>query len=198
MTRLIARLAALALLTSLSVAHADTWRVDVIVFGDRHYDLSGDVEARLLPEPADPTRTIPLEDHGRLAANGIRVLSEGDSILGQQWSRLRNSQRFEPILRVAWTQKDPPRSGGPVLLLRHGPVMATEMGPISQLEGTFRLTLRRFLHLDVDLQWTEDDGFGFSHSTSRLREQRRMRSETLHHLDSPRLGVLAHIQRVGD
>lgn len=191
------RLLVLALLVgavSPTTAIAATWRVDVIVFSDRHFNAWS--EAKIAPEPYNANQAIPLDDSARLAAGGIHVLGAEDSVLRQQWSRLNNSSRFQPVVRVAWLQDDPPQRGGPELLLRHGPVIATGHGPLAQLEGTLRLTLRRYLHLDVDLQWTDDDGR--EHRAVTLREQRRMRSGELHYFDNPRFGVLAHVQRVDE
>lgn len=180
-------------------AHAERWRVDVLVFSDRNYGIS-ETEHTLQPRFFDEGKAIPLEDARRLAANGIEMLPESDSVLRQQWSRLANSQRFEPTLRLAWIQTNPPQRGGPSLLLRHGESLRTagSDAPLRQLEGTLRLTLRRFLHLHADLEWrhTADAGDAFDGrgiAAKALREERRMRSRTLHYLDGPGFGLLVHV-----
>jgi len=186
------------LLAALAPAWSAQWRVDLIVFADRDHAYFDAGDVRIAPSAELPGDAIPLEDSARLSAAGIRVLAPGDTVLSRQWSRLANSQRFEPGLRLSWLQDDPPPRGGPRLLLRHGPEMpvAGSTQRVHRLQGSLRLTLRRFLHLDTDLQWTDEGADGL-HAT-RLKEQRRMRSETLHHLDTPRFGVLAHILKVGD
>lgn len=177
------------------LAHADTWRVDVIVFSDQEY-WANQQEMTITPISYNDGRVIPANDSARLAAAGIRILDDNDSILSRQWSNLRNSKRFSPVKRIAWLQKNPPTRGGPALWITHGEPYATASGDLLfPLEGTLRLTLRKFLHLDADLQWT--DGAMGSLEAIALREQRRMRSNTLHFFDSPRFGILAHIQKVG-
>ena len=183
-----------ALLTLISVAaHADTWRVDILIYSDRDYGF-GAPQIGIAPRGYSADDAIPTDDRSRLATAGIRMLSEGDTLLGTQRQRLRNSQRFDPVLSLAWLQDDPPTRGGPKLLVRHGERLIPLSGEaVHRLEGTIGLTLRRFLHLDVDLQWSERVAGGLDATV--LREQRRMRSEELHHLDSPRFGVLAHVIR---
>lgn len=182
-------------------AHADRWRVDILIVSDRNYGFS-EQENALAPSIFSGDEIIPVEDRNRLAAHGIRMLPANDSILDQQWSRLANSQRFEPILRLAWVQQDPPRHNGPSLLLRHGEVLRDPAGaaPLHRLEGTLRLTLRRFLHLHADLEWRRPmivDSPGSEAidqiGAVTLSEERRMRSKTLHYLDGPGFGILAHV-----
>lgn len=74
-----------------------------------------------------------------------------------------------------------------------------------QLDGTVQLYQRRFLHLALDLRWTQmDDGSaarsgGLLPETAlrsfRLTETRRMRRGQLHYFDHPRFGVLARVVR---
>lgn len=185
-----------ALLASvMSVGHAEIWQVDVLIFG--HGRHAGSVpELGLMPEGFSEDKAIPIDDAARLQANGIRVLAESSSGLNQHWRRLANSRDHEPLLRLSWLQRDPPQRGGPRLLLRQGPSLVPMEGEaVRQLEGTLRLTLRRFLHLDADLRWNERDDFDGMVRSWRLQESRRMRSETLHYLDSARLGLLVEARR---
>lgn len=204
-----------ALLLSFS-AHADSWRVDIVIVKDRNYGFS-EQEELVQPSLYSDGEAIPLYASNRLAENGIRLLPEDDSVLRQQWSRLANSQRFEPMLRMAWVQENPPRRNGPALLLRHGEQLPNPNGmqPLHEWEGTLRLTLRRFLHLHADIEWrqrapNEMDSGGAMAATAQsagdmagvgalaLREERRMRSKTLHYLDGPGFGVLVHVLPLDD
>ncbi|MHA7833326.1 MAG: CsiV family protein [Algiphilus sp.] len=182
-------------------AHAERWRVDVIVVHDRNSGIY-ETENAVKPSFFNDGKAIPLGDTARLGAQGIKLLPDGDSILRQQWTRLSNSQRFEPVLRLAWVQTNPPRRGGPALLLRHGEPLRTVGldGPLPRLEGTLRLTLRRFLHLHAHLEWrqTSDTADGPGVVAKALREERRMRSRTLHYIDGPGFGLLAHILPLDD
>lgn len=177
-------------------AHAERWRVDIVVVQDRN-DGIYETENALQPSFFDDGKAIPLDDTRRLAAQGIKVLPDSDSILRQQWTRLSNSQRFEPVLRLAWIQTNPPRHGGPALLLRHGDPLRTVAldTPLHRLEGTLRLTLRRFLHLHAHLEWRQPTNAadGPAVVAKALREERRMRSRTLHYIDGPGFGLLAHV-----
>ena len=179
-----------------SLAHAEDWRVDLLIFA--HTDRDGG-EMGTAPHPLDAGTAIALEERARLEANGIRLLPADRSRLNTHWQRLRNATAFRPLLRLSWIQRDPPERGGPTLLLRDGaPMLPFEGEPVRQLEGTLRLTLRRYLHLDANLRWSERGDTGALINSWPLREQRRMRSETLHYLDSARLGLLVEIQRVED
>jgi hypothetical protein len=192
------RLAWLALLIAVCAtpAQAENWRVDLIVFVDNH--ASG--ESGSAPQPPTAAGAIDLQDTAALAAAGIRILPDAEFGLQEQWNRLRNARRFQPLIRLAWTQTDPPAERGPRIALRHGEPLAIsdpltyESYLVSPVEGSVALLLGRFLHIDADLRHTTALGGGYSQHA--LRERRRMRRDELHHLDSPRLGVLARVSRV--
>lgn len=70
------------------------------------------------------------------------------------------------------------------------------------LEGTLRVHRSRYLHLHVDLLYEERLGpdtaadaeaADIVYQPIRLQQSRRMRSEELHYLDHPRLGVITRI-----
>lgn len=183
-------LALLALLLALP-ARADTWRVDLLVFR-----FLGSVEEQGQP-PASPklTDAIELDDVTKLASAGITLLPEKDFALADHWTRLRGSPQFRPLIRLAWTQANPPSAGGPRLHLRAGDkftVNDSAMGAreMQQVDGSVGLNLSRFLHLDSNLIFTEP---AEAPASWILDERRRMRSEELHHLDSPRIGVIARV-----
>jgi len=186
-------------------AHADSWRVDIVLVKDRNYGFS-EQEKLVQPSLYSDGEAIPLDASSRLAAQGIRILPEDDSVLRRQWSRLANSQRFDPVFRLAWVQDNPPRRDGPALLLRRGNQLRNPSGmqPIHEWEGTLRLTLRRFLHLHANIEWRQSapsamdrvgemSGEMAGLGAMALREERRMRSKTLHYLDGPGFGVLVHV-----
>lgn len=173
-------------------AHAETWRVDLIVF---RYLGTAD-EAGQMPVAPDLRRAIELDDAQHLSAAGITLLPDSDFGLADHWTRLRSSPQFRPLIRLAWTQNDPPPDNGPRLHLRSGAklTLASAKGlgvrEFQEVDGSVALHLGRFLHLDADLLFTEA---GDPPATWRLDERRRMRSDELHHLDSPRLGVIVKV-----
>ena len=178
-------------------ARAETWRVDLIVFRF----LGGIEEAGRLPEVPDLQGAIELEDTGALSAAGITVLPESEFGMSDQWSRLKSSPQFRPLIKVAWTQNDPVPTGGPRLHLHSTTKLklrdAQGLGEreFYEVDGTVALHLGRYLHLGADLLLTTSTGD--ETRAWRLREERRMRSDELHHLDSPRLGILTRVSKWG-
>lgn len=177
-------------------ARADTYRVDLIVFLDKY----ASAEAGAAPQAPAADAAIALQNGAALAAAGIRVLPDAEFGLSEQWNRLRNAARFQPLIRIAWTQKDPPSERGPALQLRYGQAL-TVTDPqtytsylTAPVDGSVALRLSRYLHIDVDLRYMQAVDGGYRQYS--LRERRRMRRNELHHLDSPKLGVLARVNRV--
>lgn len=179
-----------------SCVHAETWRVDLIVFRF----LGGVEEVGRLPEAPNLQDAIELDDTTALSAAGITVLPEGEFGLSDQWARLKASPQFRPLIKLAWTQNDPPPAGGPRLHLHSTPKikLRDEQGlgerEFHEIDGTVGLNLGRFLHLGTDLVLTTG---GEQPQSWWLRQVRRMRSDELHHLDSPRLGILVKVVKWG-
>lgn len=175
-----------ALLFGLLVAlpvHAETYRMDLIVFLDR----SAPTEAGRPPQlPNLAGATLP-DNPAALQAAGITLLPDSAFALQDEWQRLRNSKRFQPLARLAWTQKDPPESNGPAIRVRWGEPGSGDLAP---LDGRVMLLIvNRYLTLDADLQYTNGS------SSWTLDTRRRMRRDELHHLDSARLGILARVTK---
>ena len=61
----------------------------------------------------------------------------------------------------------------------------------ARLNGLIRVTRGRFLHLDTDLLLKDQD----SPEIYRVQLSRRMRSEELHYVDHPKLGVIIRAER---
>ncbi|RRQ20086.1 CsiV family protein [Thiohalobacter thiocyanaticus] len=100
--------------------------------------------------------------------------------------------------------------------LRSSVTVMSPSGPASEtgfrremqlLEGTLTVHRSRYLHLMVDLIYQERLGpsadsspygedAGIVYQPIRMQQSRRMRSEELHYLDHPRLGVIARITPV--
>lgn len=178
-------------------ANAERYRVDLIVFADK--TGTGGERAQAARAP-DLTRVIDFTDSAQLRAAGIEVLPDESFGLSKEWKHLSNSQRHQPLLRLAWIQKDPPGENGPGLRLRSGSprILNSGVGRSSELypvDGSVRLLMGRFLHLDTDLAYTvtlENGELG----SYRMQGRRRMRRDELHHIDSPRMGILARVLKV--
>jgi hypothetical protein len=177
-------------------AHAETWRVDLIVFRF----LGGIEEVGRLPEAPNLQNAIELDNAAALSAAGITLLPEAEFGLGDQWARLKASPQFRPLVKLAWTQNDPLPTGGPRLRVRSTAKLKLrdEQGlgerEFHEIDGTVALHLGRYLHVGADLLLTVG---GEPPQAWRLREERRMKSDELHHLDSPRLAVLVKVTKWG-
>lgn len=189
------RCLALVALVAPLAAQAERYRVDLIVFIDRSGPAGESTQPLLLPEIAkalEPFETTPLRNAG------IELLPDASFGLTEEWKRLKNSRNHQPILRLAWLQKDPPLERGPALRLHWGNAFTevTQLGAqrVYPVDGSIALLAGRYLHLDAELVHTQADGAGELRSF-RLKERRRLRRDELHHLDSPRLGVIARATR---
>lgn len=177
-------------------ALAETYRVDLIVFLDK----SAPAETGQPPAMPNLGRAVALDDAATLSRAGITLIPDEQFGLQEQWQRLRNAKRYQPLIRVAWTQTDPPAERGAALRLKLGQsqvIDATDQGfssvAISPVEGTVALLLNQYLMVDADLLYTLPTASGYT--SYPLRERRRMRRDELHYLDSPKLGIVARVSK---
>jgi hypothetical protein len=190
---------ALLLLAALAPSAAPAqqrYRVDVIVFADRSAPANESTQPVMQPEP---TRTLEPWEVAPLRNAGIEILEDELFGLMDAWNRLRNSKNHEPLIRLAWIQKDPPAERGIAIRLKHGKPMTGVTGAGSAeyypVDGWVALLAGRYLHLDASFVHTQalEDG---ELRSFKLRERRRLKRDELNHLDSPRIGLLVRAQRV--
>ncbi|HET8882859.1 MAG TPA: CsiV family protein [Solimonas sp.] len=173
----------LLLLALAAPVHAETYRMDLIVFVDRYAATEAGTPATL----PDLAGAILPDNPAALQAAGITLLPDAAFGLQSEWQRLRNSKRFAPLVRLASTQADPPSANGPALRVRWGAPSPTGTTPVDG--RVMLLIVNRYLTLDADLLYTAGT------SSWRLDTRRRMRRDELHHLDSARLGILARVTK---
>ncbi len=166
------------------VAHAETYRVDVVMFVDK----SAAGEQGRAPALPDMRRAIEMGDSAGLDRAGISLLPPDQSSLASEWQKLSNSKRYQPVARISWVQKNPPEENGPTLHVHIG----EPNGGIYPIDGTIALTAGHYLHLEVDMLYTQAGNVSY-----RLRENRKMMRDELHHIDSPKLGILARVTKTG-
>lgn len=187
------------------------YQVDLLIYADR--DAAQGTAGELASEPTMPAleRALEMTDSPALRNVGITLLPTENFALQKQWDHLLNSRRFEPIQKLSWIQRNPPNENGPAIRLAFGPTfqindvpmyfgdLAADREPeiVHQLDGTVTLLLSRYLHLDAQLAWTEAGPYG-DLGSYHLKESRRMRSGELHHLDSPRFGLLVRVTNASD
>ena len=141
------------------------------------------VDAPAMPEPAAPLFFAPADEFG----------------LTEAWARLRRSSAYRPLLHEAWTQPGVEQSlTRPVELATLAQVRRVSAGgaPVSVgagsetdvLDGAVTLYRSRFLHLGLDLTYTDRNG-----QVLALTGSRRIRSNEMHFFDAPNLGVSAWV-----
>lgn len=178
-------------------AGANTYRVDLIVFLDKH----AAAEQGRAPVIADTGKAIDLANTAALKAAGIEILPDDQFALTDQWQRLKTAKRYQPLIRLAWLQKNPPADASATLRLKWGEGLSLGNGDglgaslLMPVDGTVALLLGNFLNLDVDVVYTQRSGETGNGSSYRLNEKRRMKRDELHYLDSPKLGMIARVSK---
>lgn len=152
--------------------------VEIIVF--RH--LNADQAERMVDRVASAT-----DSAATPAPAPRRVRSEtlppAALRLGDINERLMRSSEWSPILHAGWRQPVESRESAGAM-----PVAGSRRG--AYVSGTARMSLERFLRLELDLQL--DDGSGESY---RLEQARRLRSGQVHYFDHPQFGVIVLVSR---
>lgn len=130
--------------------------------------------------PMDPGLPDPSLAAGRLSeplSGPVTLLPPEQASLQAAAYALRTNQ-MPPLLHLVWQQ----------------PVESREQAKGWWLEeerigGLIKVSLGRYLHLDLDLLLTDPE----TGAVYRIIDHRRMRSEQLNHLDHPKLGILVQI-----
>lgn len=129
------------------------------------------------PAPAVPVETVaafPPVPAERLKLNAIE-------------DTLKRSRNYQPLAHLSWTQPGFPRIAAKAISINS--LVPTTSG----LVGEIALSRGRYLHLTLDLVYTEPGAGGGPPQRFALRQTRRMRSNERHYIDHPRIGVVAVI-----
>ncbi len=227
MIRLNVRLLASLLLAVVSTPLlAQSWyQVNLVVFENRSV-VSGDEN---LNQPEGVVFTAPenVVDVDSIAESGNEQGFQRTTVIDPEFNgvvgSLQRSGGYRVLLVKSWRQPGLEREQSVPVLIQGG----DRFGQHRHLEGTVRLVLSRYLHLETDL-WLgnyvqqspllEEDNqtpspslvvegstdmgapalqFVPSHLV-RLLETRRMRSKELHFIDHPNLGVIAKVIPLAD
>jgi hypothetical protein len=148
-------------------------------------------------------------------------------VMQQAWRRLRSANGLRPELYFSWEQA---ASAGAPKVRVHDQTLLFEQEPIAglpdasivryyRLDGTARLRVSRFLHLDLDIQYREPAEAGTpqavamsatsastgpdpgtptatAHQVYTIRQSRQVQIQELHYFDGPVIAVLAVVSRV--
>jgi hypothetical protein len=143
-------------------------------------------------------------------------LAEEDLYLSEQASRIAGSRSMQLLLHGGWLQAVPARDAPQQMQIAIG--TPRQFGPhsVSTLEGSFSITIGRYLHVQTQLYYYSNLELAnlnlqsdqiFNPTTPvefdaldtpyppyiELSQARRLRSGELHYIDHPQLGVLVKI-----
>lgn len=151
-------------------------------------------------------------------------LAQNEYRLSEASARLASSSNYQVLMHTAWRQPGLERDKAVAVQLQTQASAARAAEPVDneaygalpeeRLNGTVRLVLSRYLHLETELYYTPEESAGYfsnvglnsteaspqdSGETMRsmlpryflLKDSRRMRSRELHYIDHPLLGVIA-------
>jgi len=143
---------------------------------------------------------------------GFEVVSDGLS-LSENAESIRKSGRFRLLRHLAWRQPGLDNKEAKAIRVNLGTANTVYLPedtkpydsfiPVSQnpqpdrtreartvtVNGTIKVRLGRFLHMDALLVYTDPD----TGQSYRLKQSRKMRSRELHYIDNRRFGLLTRI-----
>lgn len=219
---------------------ADWYQVEVILFQHLNADTDGEFwsENPGLPDREgsiqliEPGETAAAEETAPPSRVPYQALSTAHYRLNGVEGALRLAREYRPLLHVAWQQpgQGADRSRAVHLeRLRSQDAQTVDRGrpapggggypsnfvvPDPLLEGTVRLRISRFLHVDVDMAFFPEraaapapaqtpaagDGAAELERQSadyvRLRQSRKIKLNELHYFDHPLFGVIVQVSRL--
>ncbi|GAB4297255.1 MAG: peptidoglycan binding protein CsiV [Thiohalomonadaceae bacterium] len=194
---------------TLPVAAAETWyEVELIVLAQRQPDAGSEIwPVNGLPPLAQETvLAIPQADQPGISGK-IAPLPAENLRLQAEAQRIAEDSRYELLLHTGWRQPGLPKEQAVPVRIRAVEAVPEGSAPgLPRLDGTLRLILARYLHLEADLRYRSataaangDSLFASFNDTAdeeplyRLSETRRMRSREVHYLDHPMFGIVAMV-----
>lgn len=173
--------------------------------------------------PVDTNKTLYRVDQGGSASSSLKLVNRNQLHLGNAAKRLENSGHYRVLMATGWYEAFPPDYKGEPLRIEIGDWL--KQAGQREIEGNITIDRQRYLHVNVHLNhWqesqvaaptivesesTETQGTDFTANDEPdlqsetplelltwIRETRRMRSEEIHFLDSPTIGVLVFFKKV--
>lgn len=178
---------------------------------------------RQVEAPVDTDKTLYRVAQDGSASSSLELVGRNQLHLGNAANRLENSGNYRVLMAAGWYQAFPPDYKGEPLRIELGDWLA--QANQREIEGHITVDRQRYLHVQVHLNhWqesevaapaiTEDSAMEApgDHPTTGaglelqpevplelltwIRETRRMRSEEIHFLDSPTIGVLVFFKKI--
>ncbi|MFL1453272.1 CsiV family protein [Marinobacter sp. GN3S48] len=211
-----ALLALAPLLATAQEGREHLYRAEIVIV-ERIVD-PGNVEERMasrMPEPAtNVSKQVKVIREDGSVGTTLRLAPDSDLRLQSVAQRLENSGRYRVLMTAGWYQSFPPDYDGEPMQIAVGDWLAG--AGHREVEGQITIDRQRYLHVDVHLNhWqpaanavypvqasAEGDAQQAAGSVrpaellTWIRETRRMRSEEVHFLDSPTIGVLVFFRPV--
>jgi len=167
--------------------------------------------AELPPDPMQEFRALLANYETQLEEQSYRWLPASEFLMARDAAILRRAG-MQVLLHGRWLQPVPGRDQPEPIFIQAGAKLAERY----QLEGVLAVTLGRYLHFRAQLSYRDAESgerpMGLPVGTTEplqnaplpalaagvmvLDESRRMRSEEVHYLDHPKLGILVRIDPV--
>ena len=165
----------LALFAESGAGSENLYRIELIAFGQNAVTSESWPEDPGVPDPIRASSTL----IDAVGDSSNELVSKDQLALGPVAYTLRKNG-MSPLLHIGWMQQ-----------VKRWKADDWRWIETRDLRGLVRVTKGRFLHIDVDLLYVDPvDGQPY-----RIVASRKMRSNELHHLDHPRVGLLVTATR---
>jgi len=213
-TLLTALLAATSMVSHAQQTSDDLYRAEFVIL-ERIVDPGAVAERmvnRKVEPPVNTGKALYIVGRGGSVSSSLKLANRNQLHLGNAANRLENSGKYKVLMSAGWYEAFPPNYKGEPLRIEIGDWL--EQAGQREIEGNITIDRQRYLHVAVHLNhWQESKvaAVGTSATASAepnlqpdvplelltwIRETRRMRSEEIHFLDSPTIGVLVFFKKV--
>lgn len=178
---------------------APWYDVEIIVFA-RSSAGAGSTEnwpdSPIIPNIEEAARLQDTAGDQNILAPGYTVLPKSEWKLGTELKRIKRTRgRLVPLVHTAWRQPVLSVNATRPLYIRSPGNIS---GEIPHMDGLIKVSVQRYLHIEVDFlirelrstTSSESGFFGSIFNSYRFTGHRRMRSKELHYIDHPKMGVL--------
>ncbi|SOB74870.1 Peptidoglycan-binding protein, CsiV [Marinobacter sp. LV10R510-11A] len=217
-TLLTALLVATSMLSHAQQTPDDYYRAEFVIL-ERIIDPDAVNERminRKVKPPVETDKTLYRVAQGGSVSSSLELVNRNQLHLGNAANRLESSGKYRVLMSAGWYEAFPPDYKGEPLRIEIGDWL--EQADQREIEGNITIDRQRYLHVAVHLNhWQEGKVAAAAAAPTTLpttgaelnlqpeiplelltwiRETRRMRSEEIHFLDSPTLGVLVFFKKV--
>lgn len=169
----------------------NTYTVEILVFATKLPQFEGDELWTLDPKQIARSQADATQPANMNTSAGIFAADAAD---------LEKDGRFRVLAHQRWIQSMETKSASSPVRIR-----AANSKIPGELDGTLRIYLSRYLHMDVNLVYQEEmreGGFMGVTATNpeklayRINEQRRIKGQETHYIDHPKFGALVRLTPV--